>query len=520
MVDRLCGGIQPGADGNMVANLPFPAQVQQDKARSESGDLAPRNGGDVVPPGPLHFNLDQEPVNNGERSPAHSLENCWQGPIPPAVFGLGSEIDWAAEAPSESGDLDMEQFEKDLLDFTPPRPTPADPLLRVRKPVKTCRGEGPQALAMHDARKARKGPAAGSQVRQASQAVRDSQVRRATMGQVLQDMDLEPTCDLVTEPSPQGHSEHFPQGSFSPKGVPSGPVPTALVSIIALLRTLIGTMSLGAQGPAIMALLDSLAELVAAGQTASPPAPLSGSVSRAAAAPQVPQVPQVSADGFTTVTRRRRGRKARNAAPLRPGPPRPSQVPQATRQPQPATQQQQQQQQQPRRQPPAPRRQPPRPGPQQQRPPAPRRQQAPTIGNRRNPHVAAAKKAAAGGEKPVVIIRPSGPNPPAPLSKEEFSKLRVSALQALPDHVTITGTFPVGRSSLGMSVKERGHLPAVLANLGSKLQGYEVAPKQSRSPRVILFSPALSKDVSAAALERQLKEENEGLIGQGATGPA
>ncbi|EER13827.1 Acidic proline-rich protein PRP25 precursor, putative, partial [Perkinsus marinus ATCC 50983] len=185
-------------------------------------------------------------------------------------------------------------------------------------------------------------------------------------------------------------------------------------------------MSLGPQGPAITALLDSIVVLVEAGLTASP-GPLS--------------------------------------AP----------VPQATRRPQPTTQQRQQQQQ-PRRQPPAPRRQPPRPAPQQQqRPPAPRRQQAPTIGNRRNPHVAAAKKAAAGGEKPVIIIRPSGPNPPAPLSKEEFS---------------------------------------------TKLRGYEVAPKQSRAPRVILFSPAVSKDVTTVALERQLKEENEGLIGQGATGPA
>ncbi|EER05409.1 hypothetical protein Pmar_PMAR024872 [Perkinsus marinus ATCC 50983] len=282
------------------------------------------------------------------------------------------------------------------------------------------------------------------------------------------------------------------------------------------LRTLIGTMSLGPQGAAITALLDSIVVLVEAGLTASP-GPLSAPVSRA---PAASQVPQVSADGFTTATRRRRGRKAQNAAPPRPGPPGPSQIPQATRRPQPTTQQRQQQQQ-PRRQPPAPRRQPPRPAPQQQqRPPAPRRQQAPTIGNRRNPHVAAAKKAAAGGEKPVIIIRPSGPNPPAPLSKEEFSKLRVSALQALPDHVTITGIFPVGRSSLGMSVKDRGHLPAVLANLGTKLRGYEVAPKQSRAPRVILFSPAVSKDVTTVALERQLKEENEGLIGQGATGPA
>ncbi|EER10016.1 hypothetical protein Pmar_PMAR006518, partial [Perkinsus marinus ATCC 50983] len=236
------------------------------------GGIRPSDDGNVVPKGPQQFNLDQDSEAQAAGSPAHSLENCWNGTIPPAVLGSGTQFDWASEAPSESEDITMEQLEKDLLDDSPPRASAVPSLQRVRKPLKSCRGEGPQALATYDARKARKGPAAGSQVRQAA---RGSRARQPSSGPSLQDVELQPTYDLPddSEPSPRDHPTGplpSPQGRCSPQGKGPGPAPAALVQIIALLRTLIGTLSLGPQGPAIKALLDSIVELVEAGLTTSP----------------------------------------------------------------------------------------------------------------------------------------------------------------------------------------------------------------------------------------------------------
>ncbi|EER05614.1 hypothetical protein Pmar_PMAR011645 [Perkinsus marinus ATCC 50983] len=276
----------------------------------------------------------------------------------------------------------------------------------------------------------------------------------------------------------------------------ANPAP-ALWQVIALLRTLISTLPLGPQAPVISALLDSIVELVQAslgsGSADAKPAgstptlpiqrrsvnpgvvtarqakaqrakagPATGQPRQTTAAPPRRQAPApVDKDGFTVVTARRAPKSYATAVSGNAGPARGGQKP--------------------------------------------RVQQAP------NRFASAAKKATTSGSRPVVIIRPTGQNP-APLSKAQFSALRVTALQALPKDIVVTGVFPVGQVSIGLSIRDAAAVPSVISFVDAKLTGYSCSKKQTRFPRIICFGAAVSRDISAASLEKLIREENASVF--------
>ncbi|KAF4652882.1 hypothetical protein FOL47_010807 [Perkinsus chesapeaki] len=258
----------------------------------------------------------------------------------------------------------------------------------------------------------------------------------------------------------------------------ANPAP-ALCQIIALLRTLISTLPLGPQAPIISALLDSIVELVQAilGSSSVEAKPVGPT-------PTLP-IPRRTVTPNPSAPKRQAqtARSKAGPAPVQPRLANPAPV---------------------RRQSPAPvgndgftvvtRRRAPKSyaaavsgnaGPA-------RGGQGPRVQQTPNPFASAAKKAATSGSRPVVIVRPTAQAP------------------ALTEQGTILClAWQVG---LGLSIRDAAAVPRAISCIGANLAGYNCSKKQTRAPRIICFGAAVSRDISTAALEKVIREENDSLF--------